>query len=387
MLLTLAVVACAAPLAWADAGVFEGNGQNLRQVTSESVQLVSIDVKIILGRGPFLFDGTVPGMDEARYSCVFVLRNLTAKPVEVQVGFPVDSQFAPKREPIPPADATDWVLRYGFIARDERATYHVDFVYRPPKGPGEAGSLFVWKMHFEGKQTRTLTVQYRIPIAVALAGTEAEATLRELLGHPETHFAVSAGLDGAVLEMAGYVTATGSSWAGKVEKATFTVFTRAFERYLNQRGSVESAPEDSPAHQADAADWVQHPWWFRQITPTGWQKVEGGIEWRYQDFKPKEPIAISYYVTRFPRAPEDVPIFVRSLRKALGNAPDWQPKLQMVREILLATYGKQPESASARAFAERQIWYAPRKDFSLGDLTAAQQAVLKAFDAQIAEAK
>lgn len=54
-------------LSFADAGVFTGNGQNLHQITSKTIQLVSIDVTIVLGRGPFFFDGTVSGMDRAEY--------------------------------------------------------------------------------------------------------------------------------------------------------------------------------------------------------------------------------------------------------------------------------------------------------------------------------
>ena len=123
--------------AFGDAGVFAGNGQSLHQVTTEAVQLVSIDVQITLGRGPFLFDGSVPGMDQAQYSCAFVLRNLTDKAVEVQVGFPIDSMFARERGPVSASDSRDWVLGYDFIARDNQTTYHVDFVRRQPKpAPG-----------------------------------------------------------------------------------------------------------------------------------------------------------------------------------------------------------------------------------------------------------
>ena len=93
LVLSFLILGTSSPAA-ADAGVFTGNGQNLRQISSKSIQLVSIDVSIIPGRGPFLFDGTVPGMDEVHYECAFVLHNLTDKPEEVQVGFPVDSQFA-----------------------------------------------------------------------------------------------------------------------------------------------------------------------------------------------------------------------------------------------------------------------------------------------------
>jgi hypothetical protein len=88
----------------------------------------------------------------------------------------------------------------------------------------------------------------------------------------------------AQLEMAGYVTSTGSSWAGNVETARFTVLTEPFERYLNHRGWTEQ--------DANPIFPVRYPWWFRQVTPTGWQAVKGGVQWSYKDFKPKDPITI-----------------------------------------------------------------------------------------------
>jgi hypothetical protein len=48
-----------------NAGVFMGNGQNLRQFTSRTIQLVSEDVTIVLGPGLFPFDGGLPGMERA----------------------------------------------------------------------------------------------------------------------------------------------------------------------------------------------------------------------------------------------------------------------------------------------------------------------------------
>src|SRR5579864_8156231 len=91
--LVLCILVANSPM-FADAGVFTGNGQNLHQITSKTIRLVSIDVNIVLERGPFLFDGTVPGMDRAEYVCTFVLQNLSDQPEDVQVGFPVDSQFS-----------------------------------------------------------------------------------------------------------------------------------------------------------------------------------------------------------------------------------------------------------------------------------------------------
>lgn len=369
--------------AFADAGVFAGNGQTLRQVTTEAIQLVSIDVRIILGRGPFLFNGTVPGMDRAEYSCVFVLRNLTDKPVNVQVGFPVDSMFANRREPVSPNDSKQWVLSYGFIARDDRTTYHVEFVRREPKPePGEFASLFVWKMQFGANETRTLDVQYRIPMSIGLVSTRKQE-LRDL--RVDAACATSAGLECGMLEFAGYITSTGASWAGNVETATFTVITDPFERYLSRRDWRDSVPEDATVEQAKRAETrfpVRHPWWFHKITPGGWKKIQGGVQWQYKDFKPKDAINVAYYLTQFPRLAEEVGAFVEFARKAIGDTGDPQPKLRLVRELLLATYGKEPEDQSAKASASNQLWYAPREDFKASDLTDSQNAVLREFDAK-----
>ncbi|HSE48257.1 MAG TPA: hypothetical protein VLA96_03515, partial [Terriglobales bacterium] len=166
----------------ADAGVFTGNGQSIHQISSHSVQLGSIDVTIALGRGRFLFDGTVPGMDAADYECVFRLKNLTSKPVDIQVGFPIDSEFAGQQKVVTPKDSEEWVLGYSFIARDEATTYHVSFVKREGKlGPGQFRSLFVWKMHFVPGETRTLTVKYTIPISMGLVSLSKDERKAKLL--------------------------------------------------------------------------------------------------------------------------------------------------------------------------------------------------------------
>jgi hypothetical protein len=386
-LATALVLAATISPAFADAGVFAGNGQSLHQVSNEAVQLVSIDVRITLGRGPFLFDGTVPGMDQTQYSCTFVLRNLTEKPAEVQVGFPVDSMFAKENEPVSSSDSKDWVLSYGFIARDNQTTYHIDFVRRVPKpSPGEFSSLFVWKMRFGPKETRTLDVQYRIPMSMGLVTTRTE----EPKDFSQADFATLAGLDLGMIETAGYITSTGSSWAGKVEKATFTVTTEPFERYLSQRGTEDSIPEDvtfEHVKRAESAFPVHHPWWFRKVTPGGWEKVQGGVQWRYKDYKPADPISVAYYLTQFPGLAEEVPAFVERFRKSLDNDSGHAGKLALVREILLATYGKEPENPTAKAFAAGQIWFAPKKDFSTSDLSDTQKAVLKELDARIAKGR
>lgn len=365
------------PWAMADAGVFTGNGQNLHQISSEEVRLVSIDVNIVLERGPFLFDGGVRGMDQAEYSCTFVFQNLSSKAVAIQVGFPVDSQFAGGGVGNAKENAKAWVLNYGFMARDERTTYNVDFVRREKKSPEEFAALFVWQMKFLPKENKTLSVQYHIPISMGVVSLEKN----EKRSESAPGFHMPEFVDTGMLEMAGYITSTGSSWSGSVKTATFTVITDPFESYLERRGVTEEAGEQET--KSAKAFPVRHPWWFREIKPAGWRKVKGGVQWRYEDFKPKDPIDVRYYLTQFPRLPEEVDAFV----DALLSGGTTLTELEEMNQVLLSTYGKEPERNEAREFASAQLWYAPRKDFSMADLTPAQKAVLAKFNARIEKLK
>ena len=372
---------------FADAGVFTGNGQNLHQITSKTIRLESIDVNIVLERGPFLFDGTVPGMDRAEYICTFVLQNLSVQPEDVQVGFPVDSQFSEKNDKISPEQSKNWVLEYSFIARDATTTYHVEFVHRKPeRGVGEFSSIFTWKMHFDRNETKTLNVQYRIPMSMGLASTRKD---------PNTFASSGSALSQELLEIAtldqmGYITSTGSSWSGNVKKAKFTVLTAPFEKYLYRRGFTEEEGAELKGEQLDrykSSFPVAHPWWFRRIKPGSWKAVEGGVQWEYEDFKPKDAIEISYYVTQVPSLPEEVDPFLDRFLAGLGPNELAATELGHMKEIVLAIYGKEPTEVIVKNFVSQQLWYAPKGDFSAAGLTEAQKAVLNKIDERIAAAK
>lgn len=390
LLVLLAACISASTPAKADAGVFTGNGQDLHQISSKDIQLVSIDVTVVLGRGMFLFDGGVAGMDRSEYLCKFVLRNSSEKPEEVQIGFPIDSEFAREDKPITAEESNDWVIEYGFIATDEKDTYHVEYVQRKPTG-GESdfGHLFTWKMNFDPKQTRTLIVSYHIPVSMGLVDTGKEngTMSQEKFQEREKVGAFRAEqLDLAMLEGAGYITSTGSSWAGNVETAKFTVITKPFEEYLNLRGigeETEAVVEARKTSQTESPFPVLHPWWFRVVSPAGWKEIDGGIQWSYSDYKPKEQLAIRYYLTKFPRLPGEVDAFVHGFLKRLNPGDPPAEELTRARDVLLATYGKTPEDSLTRIYVEGQLWYAPRRDFSMDQLTETQKEVLKNLDRRI----
>ena len=375
----------------ADVGVFTGNGQNLRQVTTKTIHLASIDVVIVLGRGRFLFDGGVPGMDSVDFECKFVLQSTTGKKEEVQIGFPIDSQFAGPPYDREKQDPAGWVLNYGFIARDENTTYHVDFVRPEGKAKGrnlESRALFVWKMNFAANETKTLNVRYRIPMSMTLHNTRKDG--RDV---PEDDADKSSNplrrIEECFLEASGYMTETGSSWAGNVEKATFTLITKPFERYLDRRGLIEQSVGDMPPEEAARFQKqfpVQHPWWFRQISPEGWKETEEGIRWEYHDFKPKDPISVRYYETQIPRLAQEVDPYVEGLRKAVQESRHGglAAEMEIEKQILLATFGKEPVDRAARDFVKDQVWYTPKKNFSMSDLSKGQQCVIDALDRRMA---
>lgn len=374
------------PRSLADAGVFTGNGQDLHQITSKTVQLASIEVTIVLGRGPFLFDGTVPGMDRAEYLCKFELRNLSEQDQDIEVGFPVDSQFARGREPEAAEESGNWVLEYAFIARDDKATYHVNFVHRKPQaGTGEFSSVFVWSMHFSPRETRNLTVEYRIPMSMGLVPMQKDENLQPLSGAFGAEF-----LNIGQVEMAGYITSTGSSWAGNVESARFTVLTEAFEQYFNRRGvteEIEARQSSKDLAQFNSSFPVHHPYWIRQVKPGGWESVKGGLQWSYKDFKPNDPIEIRYYTTPFPRLPDEAVPFVKTFLQTLGPNQPRAAELDRLKQVVAATDGCEPTDPQARTFVSQQLWFSPSRDCSAGRLSSSQKEVLHKIEVYEAAAK
>ena len=392
--------------ALADAGVFYGNGQDIHQITSKSIHLISIDVTIVLGEGilPTIPEFAILDKNQqellrgnfATYRCTFVLQSLSDKPEEIQVGFPVESSVEPQDEGNSSADLNNWVKNYLFNARDEKNIYPVEFVRRKPKnGPDEFGSIFTWKMHFAPREIRTLTVTYQIAISLGLGSTGKEEIWGEMTPSSKEWFRTREKigafrperLDLALVREAGYITSTGSSWSGNVESATFTLLTDAFEKKLGLNGIPGFEEQSHPEPPRTAPFPLPHPMWFRQIAPAGWKAVNGGVQWSYSNYKPKDSIGVNYFMTQLPRVPEDVDKFVDWFLTRLDPTDSVIADLIRARDVVLATYGKEPEDSLTKRFVEDQLWYAPQKDFSLANLSTEQKSVIAKLNARIEIAK
>jgi hypothetical protein len=359
----------------ANTGVFYGSGQTIYLGKSEQVQLVSEDVTIVASCGWNAM------MDAVEYRCKFVLKNLTAKPSKIQVGFPLDSQFF-RTEEIHSSDATDLVFKYHFIARDDKTTYHVRFV--PNDSEEKFSQLFVWDMAFGAAETKVLHVGYRMPMSRALSGTGKKFS-------PGYEKKWHATLDTGVVGHFHYITETGKSWAGPIESATFRVETRELEDCLKRRPLMEaeaSEPRPAPVEEQTErlADGSERPYastfpnkaWavYQVVLPDGGMREGGTTTWKYRPYKAGKPLDFCYWSVPFPRAAADCDSW---LQHVLGPKPS-KSDLAELREIMAAFYGIVPQSASAKKFVGQQIWYHPKKGLQEAELNEEQREVLSRLD-------
>ncbi len=169
-----------------------------------------------------------------------------------------------------------------------------------------------------------------------------------------------------------------------MELARFTVITDIFEQSIAHNGLPADATQPNKEIQRPAPFPLHQPWWFRQIEPEGWSTVKGGVQWNYKDYKPKDAIAVSYFLTTLPKSPEDVDTFADWFLKRLKPGVSAADELTRVKNVLLATYGKEPEDSLTRHFVEEEMWYSPRKDLSMANMNAKQRAQLEKMIRRIA---
>jgi hypothetical protein len=352
----LVVATMTAERAWANAGVFGGNGNTIRLEGTADVELVEEEVDIHPARSGAGWTGRneqVGSMDLVRVRCLFVLKNRSSREVTLQVGFPVEVP----RHLESANDAPTQVLRLGFIARDNDATYHVRFVPKDPKN--EWGRVFLWDMKFAPGETRHLRVGYELPVSVGIVPTERAdlVPLEAPAGSPPFPWWLTDSTP-AMAQIVSYVTKTGGSWAGgKVGRARFRVHLTAYEDHLRSRGlSEEPEVAREPEDHVVGAPWsVRRPFVHRLVEPAGWRSIPGGIEWEFTDWKPVNEITVTWHQAQWPADPVGLEQFQENY---LGAEP-YREDLELLRAILDAAHGIEPQDPRALAYAKRQRWYAP----------------------------
>lgn len=437
--LAFLIMALAPSLTYANTGIFEGSGHTIKLVRSEDVQLRSEMVRITPGRGWCLFNGSIG--DRVDYDCKFVLKNRSKKPVTIQVGFPLTSQFLARSDDMKADDATALVLKYRFIVRDKERTYHVRFV--PYDQTKTLGAIFLWDMTFQADEVRELNVAYEMPTAIGLGDTTKDSDdivrrTQELLLPPAGGRA--AGSEGGrrdvpksasdsrhdvkdwypiltsnIFEGLEYVTVTGQSWAGPIESAKFELNVKGFEQYLNERYVIERPPytaeqlaeiekekketvarienaiksgelKGSPSELRDLLnDAAQEPRFDWHIKDRLIYRQVLPAGWKEADgvitweFKNYHPKDAIQVAYLLTVFPRRPEAVPSFVNLVLGSKPS-KEDLADLREVYLAWWGISPKRESARLFVSSQRWYAPKNGMTADKLTPEQKAVVSALE-------
>ena len=224
---------------FANAGVFRGSGQTVVLDSTAKIQMVEEVITMIPMRGHYPVDSSCRNLDPMRFHCVFKLCNLTDQPAEVQVGFPISTEalwFGEKTQ----IHQTEVIARFGFVAGAREESYPVRYV--PFDRKKKFSNIFLWDMTFLPKQEIELVVSYTMDGYLGMAHTrKSDRPWERVFKH-----AYLETLEFAAGEGHRYVTETGKSWAGKIEKATFRIIPFAFEKYLSERGAFEERLEKMP---------------------------------------------------------------------------------------------------------------------------------------------
>lgn len=345
LVLCVALLCCSGRAAYANAGVFGGNGHTIELSSTHDIQMVSEVVTITPGRGRFLFDGSVRGLDRVEYDCRFVLKNLTGSPVTIQVGFPLDAQAnaAAEHDKQP---TSQWVARYSFIAQEEERQYSVRYV--PADREKTFTHIFLWEMAFAPEETKTLQVTYAMPITLGAASTELNW---ETSGYGKEWYR---SFTGGLFEQFGYVTRTGRSWSGTINRATFRVFVKGFEEYIRQRPLVET-PGEAEAEAAVRERFpTRIPTVLRTTTPDDWKAdADGFLTRTVENYEPDEGLTFSYYLLGFPRGRDDLERLMRHLWSEGPSAEDRQDLADIFREFNGTRTGNQ----RIQKLVQNQTWY------------------------------
>jgi hypothetical protein len=368
-LLAVLVLATSSAVAQANVGIFTGTGVTIQLTGSKQVQLVSEDVTIIPERGRFLFDGSGAGMDRVEYICKFELKNTSDREASFTAGFPLTSDSV-ERLKEKEADVASMVVQYQFMARDDGHTYHVR--YHEEDADKKFGHLFVWDMKLAAGEKSQLLVTYSMPISMTLASTDKRESMAERVKRPAEKQWYD-GFGGGLMEYFGYVTETGQSWAGPIERATFRVQVAGFEKYLQHRGLLDVYPDGATD---EVFLGIRSHTAYREVSPEGWVLKGEWLQWEYAPYKPGKLIEVSYYLVPVPRTADDCAGVVKGL---LGQEPK-KEDLQDLREIVAAYYGLTPKTQRIVDFVKNQVWYHPAAKPEDVKLSEEQKAVLAKLD-------
>ena len=388
-LLLLVFISC-----FGNAGVFRGSGQTPTLEKTDQIQMVEEEIIMIPRRGNYPVDTSGHNLDKMEFRCRFILRNLTEQEVVIPVGFPLDID-ANLTDDKGNFNQSQLIGHYGFTAGTKDKTFPVRFV--PWDKKKKFSKLFLWEMTFLPKQEIELFVNYTMEGYMGLDGTMRNQDWNKRKPYKCEYLAyLTFGLGQAQF----YVTETGSSWAGVIEKAVFRYYPYEFEEYLAKRGAWE---ESSVKRKRRLENIKKKPGNFKYLfspempmvrvwNPTfeQWQPKQGKyendryLELVFQPYKPekKDNISIRYIFPMIPLNAEQFERYCTAVKIKLKNdaelkaryqkdndahykeywqhriIPDYGPAVQKnIADVILEFHGIARNNPEIADFLADQVWY------------------------------
>ena len=309
----------AATSLFANAGVFRGSGQTVVLDSTAQIQMAEEVITMIPMRGNYPVDSSCRNMDPMKFHCVFKLRNLTEEKHVVQVGFPISTQalwFQDETQ----INQTEVIARFGFVAGTKEKSFPVRYV--PFDKDKKFSNIFIWDMTFAPKEEIELIVSYTMQGYMGMATTRKIGVPWEYnLKHDYLH-----NLEMAVGESHMYITETGKSWAGKIEKATFRIAPFDFEKYLTERGAFEgkklNSSQNIQSNMINSASMIRC--WQPKYEQWSLVKDKQGrnlyLELVYTPFEPKsnaDDLVFSYLFPCIPTTAEQFDQLLAYVKKVI----------------------------------------------------------------------
>ena len=362
---------CASINSFGNVAVFGGYGSNLELKSNADIQMISEDINITILRSGLYSTGNAKwfSQNKAHYNCRFKLKNLSDKEISIQVGFPLGSNenwytFNKRKE----LYQVETISRFNFIAGTERGTYPIKFY--PYDKKQKYSLIFLWDMKFKPHETIDLLVTYTMSGWQGMGTTKKRPYTWKLYKHNYLGL-----LEYGVSNTFAYVTKTGKSWAGNIEKAVFTINDYEFDNMITKRGIFETTELD-PYYEKKKnkhKDWGNKI--LKRIEPIGWNKVINNkkpvIRWEYTNYVPDKNIEIMYLQTAVPANIEQFNFLIKKIkgqnekynqslnRRKSSRKPKILSKLDIknIADAVLEFYGVKTNNPEITEFLNNQFWY------------------------------
>ena len=352
-LLTLCLLLFVFISCFGNVGVFGGSGQTPMLEKTADIQMVEEEIIMIPSRGNYPVDTSCRNLDKMDFRCRFILRNLSDKKVVLPVGFPLDVELRYLWDEKRQYNQQAIISFYAFTAGTKDKTFPVRFV--PWDKKKKFSKLFLWEMTFEPKEEIELLVNYTMPGYMGLDMTIRNRDWDNRKPYKCDYLDVLTCGSG---QAQFYVTETGSSWAGVIEKAVFRYYPYDFEEYLAKRGAWEESgkdrkkrlemrkkkPEDST--WLFCSDMPMIRTWnpaFEQWQPKqGKHKRDRYLELVFQPYKPekKDNIRIGYTFVCMPQTAEEFEAYCYVIKGKLKRNAEFKEKAKTANPKLYEKYWK-----------------------------------------------